>query len=83
MSSQKFVAGLILGAAAGAAVALFLQTDKGKEILSNIKDAAGDVGNNLKTTVQDFDEELNALIKKGKQFVEDLESRIKDTSSTV
>ncbi|HRH47263.1 MAG TPA: YtxH domain-containing protein [Panacibacter sp.] len=83
MSSQKFVAGLILGAAAGAAVALFLQTDKGKEILSNIKDAASDAGNNLKTTVQDFDEELNALIKKGKQFVEDLESRVKDTSSTV
>ena len=83
MSSQKFVAGLILGAAAGAAVALFLQTDKGKEILSHIKDAAGDAGNNFKTTVQDFDEELNALIKKGKQFVEDLESRVKDTSSTV
>lgn len=83
MSSQKFVAGLILGAAAGAAVALFLQTDKGKEILSHIKDAAGYAGNNFKTTVQDFDEELNALIKKGKQFVEDLESRVKDTSSTV
>ena len=83
MSSQKFVAGLILGAAAGAAIALFLQTDKGKEILSNIKDAASDAGNNFKTKVQDFDEELNALIKKGKQFVEDLESRIKDNSSTV
>ena len=82
MGSQKFVAGLILGAAAGAAVALFLQTDKGKEILATIKDAAGDAGDSLKSKVQDFDEELNALIKKGKKFVEDLESKIKDTSST-
>ena len=48
MGSQKFVAGLILGAAAGAAVALFLQTDKGKEILATIKDAAGDAGTRYK-----------------------------------
>ena len=83
MGNQKFMAGLILGAAAGAAVALFLQTDEGKEILSNIKEAANDAGNEIKTKVQDLDEELTALIKKGKRFIEDLENKAKDTYSTV
>jgi gas vesicle protein len=83
MGSQKFVAGLILGAAAGAAVALFLQSDKGKEILSSLKEAANDAGDELNAKVQNIDEELAALIKKGKQFVEDLENKAKEASSTV
>ncbi|HRI20965.1 MAG TPA: hypothetical protein PLA68_08415 [Panacibacter sp.] len=80
MSNQKFFAGLILGAAAGAAVAFFLQTDKGKEIIAGIKDAAGDAGNKIKTKAQDLDEDLTSLINKGKQFVEDLAADVKDTS---
>ena len=41
---NKFVAGVILGAAAGAAVALFLQTEKGKKVINDVKDAATDAG---------------------------------------
>lgn len=83
MSSQKFIAGVIVGAAAAAAIALFLQSDKGKEIIADLKNAANDAGDNLKSKVQDFDDELNALIKKGKQFVQDLEDKAKDSISAM
>jgi len=76
---NKFVAGLVVGAAAGAAIALFLQTEKGKEILSDIKEAAG---TNLKSNLKSFENEMNDLIKKGKKFVEDLEQKAKNTASS-
>ena len=79
---NKFVAGLVIGVAAGAAVALFLQTEKGKEILSDIKDAAEDAGSNLRSNLKNFEGEMNDLIKKGKKFVEDLEQKAKRTTSS-
>lgn len=79
---NKFVAGLILGAAAGAAVALFLQTEKGKEILSDLKDAADDAGGTLKDNLKNFESEMSDLIQKGKKFVEDLEKKAKETASS-
>ena len=79
---NKFVAGLVLGVAAGAAAAMFLQTEKGKEILNDIKDAAEDAGNNLKSNLKNFETEMNDLIQKGKKFVEDLEQKAKKTAST-
>jgi len=79
---NKFVAGLVLGAAAGAAVAMFLQTEKGKEILSDIKDAAEDAGSNLRSNLKNFEGEMSDLIKKGKKFVEDREQKAKGTASS-
>jgi len=61
---SKFIAGLVLGAAAGAAVALFLQSEKGKEMM------------------QKFDDEASELLRKGKQFVEDLENKAKGAGSS-
>lgn len=80
--NQKFLAGLILGAAAGTAIALFLQTEKGKQIISDVKDAAGTAGDSLKQKLASFDEEISALLKKGKEFVEDIESKAKDSFDT-
>jgi gas vesicle protein len=80
---NKFVAGLALGVAAGAAVAMFLQTEKGKEILSDIKDAAEDAGSNLRSNLKNFESEMNDLIKKGKKFVEDLEQKAKGAASSL
>ena len=65
---NKFLAGLVLGVAAGAAAALFLQSEKGKEVISDIKDAAGDAGAKLKSKV--------------KQFVDDLEEDTKEQTAT-
>jgi gas vesicle protein len=80
---NKFVAGLVLGVAAGAAAAMFLQTEKGKEILSDIKDAAEDASTNLRSNLKNFETEMNDLIKKGKKFVDDLEQKAKKAASSV
>ena len=82
IGSSKFIAGLVLGAAAGAALTLFLQSPKGKEIISDIKDAANDAGSDFRTRMQQFDEEVAELLKKGKHFVEDLETKARDASSS-
>ena len=79
---NKFIAGLVLGAAAGAAVALFLQSEKGKEMINIVKDTAGDAEAKLKSRLQKFDEEISELLRKGKQFVEDLEKKAKDAGSS-
>jgi gas vesicle protein len=80
-NNQKFLAGVILGAAAGAALALFFNSDKVKEVLANAKDAANKLGNDIKDKMQNLDEELNSLIEKGKSFVADLEKKSKETSN--
>ena len=80
---NKFIAGVILGAAAGAALTAFLQTEKGKEILGDIKDAAGDAGGNIKSHWTNFEKDLNSILKKGKQFVDDLEKKGKDAASSL
>ena len=72
--NQKFIAGLIIGAAAGTALAFFLQSDKGKSILNDVKEAAGSAGRDFKSKLQAFDDEFNELLNKGKQFLQDLES---------
>ena len=76
--NQKFLAGVLLGAAAGTAIALFLQTERGKEIISEVKDAAQGAGKTLKEKLAEFDDEISALLKKGKDFVDDLEAKAKE-----
>jgi gas vesicle protein len=61
---NKFIAGVVLGAAAGAAVALFLQTEKGKKVMSDVKDAAADAGEKIRSKVKQFNDEVNDLIRK-------------------
>ena len=70
-----------MGAAAGAAIALFLTSDKGKEILDDIADAAGDVAGKAKKQWENLSDEMGALIKKGKTVVENLEQNAKDAVS--
>ena len=79
---SKFMAGVVLGAAAGAAAVLFFQSEKGKEILSDLKDAAGDAGANFKDNLKNFEADMNDLIKKGKKFVDDLEKKAKDAAAS-
>jgi hypothetical protein len=81
--TNKFVAGLILGAAAGAIVAAFMQTEKGKEILGDIKESAGGASDNIKSYWANFEKELNSLLKKGKEFVEDLEKKARNAASSM
>jgi gas vesicle protein len=40
--SQKFLAGVLIGAAAGAAIAIFLKSEKGQELLAKAKECTND-----------------------------------------
>jgi len=46
--SSKFLAGLLAGAAAGAAVAVFLNSETGKKVMADVKDAASKAADQLK-----------------------------------
>ena len=59
--NSKFLAGVIIGAAAGAAITLLINSEAGKEIIAEIKDAASTAFNDLKEKVMNAaDEENNA-----------------------
>ena len=78
-NNQKFWSGLIIGAAAGAAIALLLNTDKGKEVLADAKDTAEKLGNDLKLKLEKLDAELKSLVEKGKEIAEELENKVAET----
>ena len=72
---SKFIAGILLGAAAGAALAYLLTSDKGKEIVEEIKTAAAEAGEEVKAAAGKNEAELNEALEKGKQWASDLQSR--------
>jgi gas vesicle protein len=69
--NQKFLSGLALGAAAGAAIAILLQTDKGKDMLNNIKDFASSAGDKVKDGLNGLTDEVSELWGKGKNKAEE------------
>lgn len=66
-NNQKFMTGLALGAAAGAAIAILLQSDKGKEMLDNIKDFASNAGDKMKDGLSGLTDEVSQLWSKGER----------------
>jgi gas vesicle protein len=85
MSNSKFVAGLILGAAAGVFIAIFANSDKGQELIDTVKDKASDltdsVKDSVKSTYSDTSDEVSDWIEKGKKFLSMLEGKAKDVKS--
>ena len=66
-NNQKILGGLLLGAAAGVAVTIFLNSDKGKEVLADAKARL----NNLNI---DFDK----ILARGKVFLDEMEAKISE-----
>lgn len=77
-SGQKILGGIILGVAAGVAIALFANSEKGKKLISDVSDAAEDAGESLKNKYDEYEDEVKDFIKKGKSFLKDMESKIKE-----
>ncbi len=67
MSNKKFFGGLILGASAGAALTLFLSSDKGKKVVADTT-----------TKLQDLVDKLETLVNKGKIKVDKNETKISE-----
>ena len=78
LGNSKFIAGLLVGAAAGAAIALLLNSEKGKEIIDDLKAAAGKAGDELKDAASRLETELSAIVEKGKEYAENLGQQVKD-----
>ncbi len=79
--NHKFFTGLLLGAAAGAALALFLNSEKGKEIISNVKSSADKMEDEFQAKWEEVDTVMNDLIAKGKSFLEELEQKATQSTS--
>lgn len=75
MSNQKLILGIILGAAAGTLATWYLTSEKGQELLADVKDTAKDVQGSIKEKLGSFEKEITDLLNKGKQFVQDLEGK--------
>ncbi len=78
-NNQKFWSGLLLGAAAGTAIALFLSSDKGKEVVADAKDAADKLVKDIKNKLEDLDKEFKSLMEKGKTIAEEVENQAAET----
>ena len=61
-NNSKFLAGIIVGAAADAAITLLLNTESGKKVLADLKEAAGKTLNNLKDVAADFVDEADTAL---------------------
>jgi gas vesicle protein len=55
--NSKFLAGLLAGAAAGAALAIFLKSDTGKKVVAGVKDAASKLVDEIQEKVRDMADE--------------------------
>jgi gas vesicle protein len=82
-TSKKFLSGIIIGVTVGAAILLLTKTDKGKEFLSDVADAADDAKDNIKSKAGSLEKQFKELINKGKAFISDLEDKAKDITSTI
>jgi gas vesicle protein len=78
LGNSKFIAGLLVGAAAGAAIAILLNSEKGKEIIEDLKTAANKAGDELKDAAGRLEAELAAVVEKGKEYAENLGQQVKD-----
>ncbi|MEP6750601.1 MAG: YtxH domain-containing protein [Bacteroidota bacterium] len=60
--NSKFLAGIIVGAAAGAAVTLLLHTESGKKVLADLKDAAEKTFRDWKNAAGDTIDEAETAV---------------------
>ncbi|MES2330199.1 MAG: YtxH domain-containing protein [Bacteroidota bacterium] len=64
--SNKFIAGVLLGAVAGTALVLFLNSEKGKELIKDLKDGAEKIKDDLGDLADD-------VVQKGRSFMDETE----------
>ncbi len=57
--NSKFLAGLLAGAAAGAALAIFLKSDTGKKVVAGVKDATAKLVDEIQEKVREMADDSN------------------------
>lgn len=83
MSSSKLLAGILVGAAAGAVLGILFAPEKGCDTRKKIADSTSDLGETLKTKFSEMTDTLkekyesvrsdaNEMLQKGKSYGEDV-----------
>lgn len=81
MRNQKLAVSIAVGAAVIAAGVIFFRSKKGKQVLSSVKDAAGEASEGLKDQFANFSDKAAETIKKGRQHLHGLASRLKEETT--
>jgi gas vesicle protein len=76
--NHKFIAGLLLGALAGTALALYLNSEKGKQLLSDIQLNTSGLKSDLDAGIDKVDESLQDMLNKARNLVAELEQKLGD-----
>jgi gas vesicle protein len=79
--TKKIIGGIFLGAIAGAALVLFLQSNKGKLFVEKTKETANDLGEKLNDNLTTAQTNFDTLIAKGKSFLEELEQKFQQNNT--
>jgi gas vesicle protein len=77
---EKFLAGIILGGLAGAAITLFLSSNKGKEMVDDLKTRSGDFQEDVKEKVAEFETAMETLLDKARKVTEHFDGSAKETT---
>ncbi|MDP1845053.1 MAG: hypothetical protein Q8K64_16690 [Sediminibacterium sp.] len=75
-NNHQFVAGLLLGALAGTALALYLNSDKGKQFLADFELDTANLKQDVNEHLDEAHESLQDVLAKAKQLVADLEQKM-------
>jgi gas vesicle protein len=79
--TKKIIGGIFLGAIAGAALVLFLQSNKGKLFVEKTKETANDLEEKLNENLTTAQINFDTLIAKGKSFLEELEQKFQQNNT--
>ena len=79
--NHKFVGGLLLGALAGTALTLYLNSEKGKQLLNDIQLDAASLQSDLDAGVEKIDESLQDMLSKARNLVAELEQKLRDAQN--
>lgn len=60
--NEKIIAGILIGAAAGIAAAIFFETEKGKKLLEDIKDMASETFDDALARLANLEEKLKEKV---------------------
>lgn len=76
---EKFLTGLILGGLAGAALTLFLSSNKGKEMVNDLKTKSDDLQEDVKEKVAEFETAMESLLDKARKVTEHFDGTSTET----
>jgi gas vesicle protein len=83
MSSSKLLAGVLLGAAAGAVLGILFAPDKGTETRRKIAEKGGNLGDTIKTKFNELGEALQEKYDNIRGEANDMIEKGKDTAATM